>query len=129
MFQIDTDVVRITSYSIDDCSRQLNRDYHRIAEVKVLLRGNSAMNRVIGTLNSLQGDVMMEARQEEALYNTVQMITKRYADCEQAIVDNMDNGKFGIYLHPAIRIVRALELKKFEGLNRKVLGELLELFY
>ena len=128
MFQINTDGVRSASYSIRDGGNQLNRHYYEIEDVKGLLSGLSGMVQVIATLNSLQNDVRLEARQEEALYETAQRIVIRYEDCEEGIIENMDNDKFGFGVTSPKNSLFRLDKVDSGKVNIKVLKELLGLF-
>ncbi len=128
MFQVNTDGLRSASYPINDGRYQLNRNYYEIEDVKGLLSGLSGMWKVIGTLNALQENVRMEAGQEEALYNTIQMIAKKYTDCEEEIIDNMDNGKFGFGVSSPRTALFRLDRSRTTKIDEKVLKELLALF-
>ena len=128
MFQISTDGVRSASYSIRDGSNQLNRKYHEIDDVMHMIRGLSGMNQVLTTLSRLQSNVRTEARQEEVLYETIRMIVSKYDECEDEIIENMGNGKFGFEVtSPRVSLFRSGNVN-VNRVDTKVLQELLELF-
>ncbi len=129
MFDIYTDGLRTAAMRFQDGSNGLIRNTYEIEDVKSLISGLSGMDFVISVLNGLQDDVRLEARQQEALYSTGTWIARRFDDCEDDILANMDNEKFEINV-PNYRMIdfKRNMISQNTNINHVVLNEILELF-
>lgn len=128
MFEIYTDGLRTAVRSFNEGSGQLNRNAYEIEDVIHMISRLSSMGPIISSLHNLQGDVRREATQERALYETGTWISRRYDDCEDDIIANMDNGKFQISV-PQYRVTGFSRNRKSDKkVNIQVLNELLDLF-
>ena len=127
MFEINTDDFKAAVRRFQDGSRSLQRNAYEIEDVKYLLQGISCMGPIIGSLSALEDNVRLEARQEGALYDTGIRIARRYDDCEEEIMDNMDNDKFRINLpvYTLTGFVRDIGNRK---IDHRILDEILDLF-
>jgi hypothetical protein len=129
MFEIYTDGLRTASRAFAEGSGQLNRNAYDIEDVKHMLSGMSSMGAIISSLNYLQNDVRREASQERALFETGIWIARRYDDCEDEIISNMDNEKFEISV-PQFRVIRfSRNWRSNRRINMQVLNEILDLFH
>lgn len=127
MFEINTDDLKTAARIIQDGSRILYKNAYEIEDVKYLLQGISSMGPIIATLNVLEYDVRREAGQEDAIYDTGIRIARRYDDCEEDIINNMDNDKFRIS-HPVYTITGFGRDRVNRNIDHKILDEILDLF-
>lgn len=127
MFDISTEALKTARWAFQEGTQQLNRHYHEIEDVKQLLSGMSSMSRTMNTLTGLQSDIRRESLCEETLAEASMMIAIKYDNCEEEILSNIDNGKFGIKVtSPTIATFNYHNNCK--RINMTVLRELLEIF-
>ncbi len=129
MFKINTDGFKTAAGAFREGSQQLHRNESAIDDIRHMISNLSDMEDVVSVLYDLKTDVRKEGVQETALYETGLWIARRYDDCEDEIITNMDNTKFEISVPQYTMTGFSRNSRTGRKINTEVLNEILDLFH